>query len=153
MQSRIGRENRNAGILFAVLGLAAVAFGAVLCALPVFGGGRTIFGVLLIVFGALLLLCGVILLLLLAKSIRTAKRLQLVNEYAFYQDRFTVHTLRGEEDLGTGEFVYTELSKVKEKHGLLQIYASSNIVYPVETAALAPEELALLRGLLGLPQK
>lgn len=153
MQSCIGRENRNAGILFAVLGLAAVAFGAVLCALPVFGGGRTIFGVLLIVFGALLLLCGVILLLLLAKSIRTAKRLQLVNEYAFYQDRFTVHTLRGEEDLGTGEFVYTELYKVKEKHGLLQIYASSNIVYPVETAALAPEELALLRGLLGLPQK
>lgn len=153
MQSRIGRENRNAGILFAVLGLAAVSFGAVLCALPVFGGGRTIFGVLLIVFGALLLLCGVILLLLLAKSIRTAKRLQLVNEYAFYQDRFTVHTLRGEEDLGTGEFVYTELYKVKEKHGLLQIYASSNIVYPVETAALAPEDLALLRGLLGLPQK
>ena len=48
---------------------------------------------------------------------------------------------------------YTELYKVKEKHGLLQIYASSNIVYPVETAALAPEELALLRGLLGLPQK
>lgn len=112
-----------------------------LCALPVFGGGRTIFGVLLIVFGALLLLCGIILLLLLAKSIRTAKRLQLVNEYAFYQDRFTVHTLRGEEDLGTGEFVYTELYKVKEKHGLLQIYASSNIVYPVETAALAPEDL------------
>lgn len=153
MQSRIGRENRNAGILFAVLGLAAVAFGAVLCALPVFGGGRTIFGVLLIVFGALLLLCGVILLLLLAKSIRTAKRLQLVNEYAFYQDRFTVHTLRGEEDLGTGEFVYTELYKVKEKHGLIQLFSSSSVVYPVEAAALSEQDANALRARLGLPQK
>ena len=153
MQARIGRENRNAGILFAVLGLAATAFGAVLCALPVFGGGRTVFGVLLIVLGGLLFLCGAALLLLLLKNVAAAKKLRMTNEYAFYEDRFTVHTLRGEEDLGTGEFVYTELYKVKEKHGLLQIYASSNIVYPVETAVLAPEELALLRGLLGLPQK
>lgn len=153
MQSRIGRENRNAGILFAALGLAAVAFGAVLCALPVFGGGRTVFGVLLIVLGGLLFLCGAALLLLLLKNVAAAKKLRMANEYAFYEDRFTVHTLRGEEDLGTGEFSYDGLYKVKEKHGLIQLFSSSSVVYPVEAAALSEQDANTLRARLGLPQK
>ena len=34
-----------------------------------------------------------------------------------------------------------------------QLLASNSVVFPVEKAALAPEQLTLLRALLALPQK
>ena len=49
MQARIGRENRSTGILFAVLGAAALAFGILFLTLPALGGeDASFFGWLLL---------------------------------------------------------------------------------------------------------
>lgn len=153
MQARIGRENRSTGILFAVLGAAALAFGILFLTLPALGGkGASFFGWLLAVLGGLLLLCGVTLLLLLLRSVRAAGKQVMTNEYAFYENYFTVTTARRGEEIGSVRFGYADLYKIKEKYGLLQLFTAPNVVYPVDTAALSPEELAALRERLAPPQ-
>lgn len=153
MQARIGRENRSTGILFAVLGAAALAFGILFLTLPALGGkDASFFGWLLAVLGGLLLLCGVTLLLLLLRSVRAAERQVMTNEYAFYENYFTVTTARRGEEIGSVRFGYADLYKIKEKYGLLQLFTAPNVVYPVDTAALSPEELAALRERLAPPQ-
>lgn len=153
MQARIGRENRSTGILFAVLGAAALAFGILFLTLPALGGeDASFFGWLLAVLGGLLLLCGVTLLLLLLRSVRAAGKQVMTNEYAFYENYFTVTTARRGEEIGSVRFGYADLYKIKEKYGLLQLFTAPNVVYPVDTAALSPEELAALRERLAPPQ-
>lgn len=153
MQARIGREIRSTGILFAVLGAAALAFGILFLTLPALGGkGASFFGWLLAVLGGLLLLCGVTLLLLLLRSVRAAEKQVMTNEYAFYENYFTVTTSRRGEEIGSVRFGYADLYKIKEKYGLLQLFTAPNVVYPVDTAALSPEELAALRERLAPPQ-
>lgn len=153
MQAHIGRENRSTGILFAVLGAAALAFGILFLTLPALGGeGASFFGWLLAVLGGLLLLCGVTLLLLLLRSVRAAGKQVMTNEYAFYENYFTVTTARRGEEIGSVRFGYADLYKIKEKYGLLQLFTAPNVVYPVDTAALSPEELAALRERLAPPQ-
>lgn len=153
MQARIGRENRSTGILFAVLGAAALAFGILFLTLPALGGeDASFFGWLLAVLGGLLLLCGVTLLLLLLRSVRAAGKQVMTNEYAFFENYFTVTTARRGEEIGSVRFGYADLYKIKEKYGLLQLFTAPNVVYPVDTAALSPEELAALRERLAPPQ-
>ena len=152
MQRLLGRENRNSGILFSVLGAAAVAVGVVFL-LFVKGTGGALLGGLIVALGALLFLCGAALLLLYLHGVRTAKGKGYCNRYAFEAQSFTVQTLQNGTVLGKTTIAYASLHKAYEKRGLLCLLPSPSVVYAVYLSSFSEEERNLLRERLGLPQK
>ena len=64
-----------------------------------------------------------------------------------------VTQVRFGENMGTMKYYYGDFVSRRETGRFILLYQTAYTVFPVGKAALAPEQLTLLRALLALPQK
>lgn len=73
--------------------------------------------------------------------------------YEFYDDYFTLTSIKNGEQMSTGKAYYKDMVKVKESKSYIFIYPNKAMAYPVGKTDLAAEDLAKLRTILKLPSK
>lgn len=73
---------------------------------------------------------------------------ELVNEYEFDNDFFTVTSYKHSEQVGTIKVFYKEIYKIKEKNNYIFLYINRVNAYIVDTENLPKEDITLLRAIL-----
>lgn len=91
---------------------------------------------------------GVVYLFMINKTTKKTVASELVNEYEFDNNFFTVTSYKHSEQVGTIKVFYKEIYKIKEKNNYIFLYINRVNAYIVDTENLPKEDITLLRAIL-----
>ena len=162
LQRRMNRTVKVCGIVGTILGavllLAYIAIDVTLSTLAELGAMENYadYEVLLKILlwcGAMIFVFGLMCIFLARANVKNAERLNQTNEYTFYENYFTVTSVRNGEQLGTVKQYYADFYKVKETKEFFLLYPNRSTAFPVEKGRLTEAETEELRRLLPLRKK
>lgn len=149
MQRSLLNKNLVLGILYIVLG---AVFLFISVGLIFSGPGPEAFYFCLF-FGLLFAMLGAMMLFGRSRAVSQAEKTQTEHIYEFYEGYVLVTQVRFGENMGTMKYYYGDFVRRRETGKFILLYQTAYTAFPVEKAALAPEQLTLLRALLALPPK
>lgn len=110
-------------------------------------------GMLYLILGLTFIITGPLILYNRSRAVSQAEKAQTEHIYEFYEGYVLVTQVRFGENMGTMKYYYGDFVRRRETGRFILLYQTAYTVFPVGKAALAPEQLTLLRALLALPQK
>lgn len=159
LQRRMNRKTKLFGVIGTVLGaVLLVAYFATDITLTMLAEVERLenyedYEVLLQILlwcAAVIFAVGLMCIFLARANIKNAERLNQTDEYAFFDNYFTVTTVRGGEELGKVKQYYADFFKVKETKEFFLLFPNRATAYPVEKGLLTEEEITQLRKVLPL---
>ena len=98
--------------------------------------------------GAVFVGIGVGLLFLVKRTKKNANLFDVINNYEFFEEYFTIESERNGEIFSTAKIYYKEIHKIKERKTYLFIYHTPATAFPVLKETLSNEELTQIKNLI-----
>lgn len=148
LHSELNKNLRTLGILYIVCGAVIFVLGAVLVGISLYDGTGDWDAVMLIV-GAAFAGFGIFFLITFNNANRTAQRMKRVEEVEFFSDYMIEREYTDGELTSMNKVYYRWIVRVRETKNYLFLYNTRVTALAVDKNSLPPNELSLIRNLLG----